>query len=39
MGSVPPPAKGTNVVLVEGFEGRVNAIWANPMKGRERYGE
>lgn len=39
MGGVPPPAKGTNVVLVEDFEGRVNAIWANLMKGRERYGE
>ena len=38
MEAAPPPPEGTNVALVNDFEGKVNAMWVNLMGGRDHYG-
>jgi hypothetical protein len=38
METIPPPP-GTNIALVEDFEGKVNGMWVDLMRGREHYGE
>jgi hypothetical protein len=38
METIPPPP-GTKIALVEDFEGKVNGMWVDLMRGREHYGE